>query len=32
MVLYDFSVSDFRTIIWDNVTKLKKDGITYIVR
>ena len=32
MVLYDFSVSDFRTIVWDNVTKLKKDGITYYVR
>jgi hypothetical protein len=32
MVLYDFSVSDFRTIVWSNVTKLKKDGITYYVR
>lgn len=32
MVLYDFSVNDFRTIVWDNVTKLKKDGITYYVR
>jgi hypothetical protein len=31
MVLYDFSVSDFRTIVWDNVTKLKKDGITYYI-
>lgn len=31
MVLYDFSVDDFRTIVWDNVTKLKKDGITYYV-
>jgi len=32
MVLYDFSVNDFRTIVWDNVTKLKKDGITYYIR
>jgi hypothetical protein len=31
MVLYDFSVDDFRTIVWDNVTKLKKDGITYYI-
>jgi hypothetical protein len=32
MVLYDFSVNDFRTIVWDNVTKLKKDGITYYIK
>jgi len=32
MVLYDFSVNDFRTIVWSNVTKLRKDGITYNVR
>lgn len=32
MVLYDFSVDDFRTIVWDNVYKLKKDGITYYVK
>ena len=32
MVLYDFSVNDFRTIVWDNVTKLRKDGITYNVK
>lgn len=31
MILYDFSVNDFRTIVWDNVTKLKKDGITYYI-
>jgi hypothetical protein len=31
MVLYDLSVNDFRTIVWDNVYKLKKDGITYYI-
>ena len=32
MVLYDEGRDDYRTIVWDNVTKIVKDGTTYIVR
>ena len=32
MVLYDAGKNDYRTIVWDNVTKIVKDGTTYYVR
>lgn len=32
MVFYDEGVNDFRTIVLDNVEKVVKDGITYIVK
>lgn len=31
MVLWDEGVRDFRTIVWDNVEKIVKDGTTYYV-
>lgn len=32
MVLYDNGKDDYRTIVWDNVEKITKDGTTYYVR
>jgi hypothetical protein len=32
MVFYDEGVNDFRTIVLDNVEKVVKDGVTYIVK
>ena len=31
MVLYDEGKGDFRTIVWDNVEKIVKDGTTYYI-
>jgi len=32
MVLYDDGKNDYRTIIWDNIYKLEKDGVTYRIK
>lgn len=32
MVLYDEGVRDFRTIVWDNVEKIVKEGTTYYIK
>jgi hypothetical protein len=32
MIFYDQSVNDYRTIVLENVTKIKKNGKNYIVK
>ena len=32
MVLYDDGKNDYRTIIWDNIYKVEKDGVSYRIK